>query len=217
MFAGIAERYDLANHVLSGGADFLWRACAARMVAATRPRAILDLATGSGDLAVALMRACPEARVVGADFCAPMLKIAASKGVQTVEADALELPFGNGEFDAVTVAFGLRNMVSRERALVEMARVLAPGGLLVVMDFAMPRWNVWRKIYGFYLHRVLPRLAGWLTRHPESYEYLGASIEAFPRWEAMLAMINDSGFSGARSRSLFGGIAAIYHARRTRQ
>jgi demethylmenaquinone methyltransferase / 2-methoxy-6-polyprenyl-1,4-benzoquinol methylase len=214
MFAGIAEKYDLANHVLSGGIDFLWRARAARMVKETNPRAVLDLATGSGDLAVALMRACPDARVVGADFCAPMLEIASKKGVKTVEADALALPFGDQEFDAVTVAFGLRNMFSRERALVEMARVLAPGGLLLVMDFAMPRMAGWRALYGIYLHRVLPRMAGWLTGHPESYEYLGASIEAFPRWENMLALIENSGFTDAQFLSLAGGIAAIYSAQR---
>src|SRR5688572_25843553 len=111
MFAKIAHRYDLANHVMSGGIDFLWRRKVSRIVEAWQPRQVLDLATGSGDLACALQRTIPQAFVVGADFCAPMLAVAARKGLRhLVVADAMKLPFAGETFDAVTVAFGLRNM-----------------------------------------------------------------------------------------------------------
>ncbi|GAB4165566.1 MAG: bifunctional demethylmenaquinone methyltransferase/2-methoxy-6-polyprenyl-1,4-benzoquinol methylase UbiE [Terrimicrobiaceae bacterium] len=211
MFAGISARYDLANHVLSMGIDSLWRARAARMIAANSPGKILDMATGSGDLALALQRACPQALVTGADFCLPMLEVARRKGVSTlVQADGLALPFADASFDALTVAFGLRNMASWETALREMARVLRPGGGLLIMDFAMPRAGWLAAAYRFYLHHLLPRLAGWLTGRPEAYEYLGESIEGFPRWEKMCDLISRSGFQDTRSYSLALGIAAIY-------
>lgn len=215
MFAGISPRYDLANHVLSGGIDFLWRARAARMIAAGSPSRILDLATGSGDLAVALRKACPKAEITGADFCLPMLEVARKKGVSPlVQADGLALPFADASFDALTVAFGLRNMASWETALREMARVLRPGGQLLVMDFAMPRAGWLASAYRFYLHHVLPKLAGRLTGRPEAYEYLGESIEGFPRWEDMCGLITRCGFADARPRPLAFGIAAIYTANR---
>jgi len=211
MFAGISPRYDLANHVLSGGVDAFWRARAARMIAAGSPSKILDLATGSGDLAMALRRACPDAEITGADFCLPMLEVARRKGVgPLVQADGLALPFADASFDAVTVAFGLRNMASWEVALGEMSRVLRPGGRLLVMDFAMPRAGWLAAGYRLYLHHVLPRLAGWLTGRPEAYEYLGESIEGFPRWEDMCKLITRCGFQETESRALALGIAAIY-------
>ena len=134
MFGAIARRYDLANHLLSGGLDFLWRRQAARLIRKWQPARILDLATGSGDLALTLRRAWPEALVVGADFCRPMLQVARRKGLKNlVVADALQLPFAEGEFDAVTVAFGLRNMASWPAALAEMRRVLRRGGHLLIL------------------------------------------------------------------------------------
>ena len=139
-FSSIAGRYDFANHLLSGGLDFLWRSQVSRLVAASRPSRILDLATGSGDLALALRKACPSAQVIAADFCLPMLEEARRKAVPClVQADGLALPFRDGVFDAVTVAFGLRNMASWETALAEMHRVLRPDGDLVVLDFSLPR------------------------------------------------------------------------------
>src|SRR3954464_7616938 len=123
MFGRIARRYDLANHFLSGGADFLWRRRAAQIVSAWQPRDVLDLATGSGDLALAIQRRLPEARIVAADFSPNMLEVARGKGIaHTVLADALDLPFTNALFDVITVAFGLRNMADWDRALAEMAR-----------------------------------------------------------------------------------------------
>ena len=145
-FAAIAKRYDIANHLLSGGLDFLWRAKAARIVAGEDPLRILDLATGSGDLARALRKASPRAAVIGADFCMPMLEVARKKNLPLlVQADGLRLPFREGIFDALTVAFGLRNMASWDGALREMARALRAGGLLLVMDFSLPEFAPLRK------------------------------------------------------------------------
>ncbi len=214
-FAGIAPRYDLANHVLSGGIDFLWRARAARLVAETHPKRILDVATGSGDLAVALAKANPSAVVAGVDFCVPMLEIAATKGIPILfQGDALDLPCEDNFCDALTVSFGLRNMASWECALKEMARVLRPDGLLLVMDFAMPTNPILCSAYRLYLHHVLPKIAGTLTGKPEAYDYLGESIEKFPRGAAMRELVESCGFHSVQSRSLACGIAAITTARK---
>lgn len=181
----------------------------------TAPGQVLDLATGSGDLARALAAACPAARIVGADFCLPMLDVAQGKAVpRLVQADGLHLPFRDQSFDALTVAFGLRNMASWDGALREMGRVLRPGGLLLVMDFALPTSRVLRPLYRTYLHRVLPRLAAAITGNAAAYEYLGESIEAFPRGDAMRTLIESCGFREARMRPLCFGVAAIYTALR---
>jgi demethylmenaquinone methyltransferase / 2-methoxy-6-polyprenyl-1,4-benzoquinol methylase len=212
-FAAIAKRYDLANHLLSGGFDFLWRAKAARLVAARAPCRILDLATGSGDLARAVGKALPKALVVGADFCLPMLEIARQKKVPLlVQADGLRLPFHSSSFDALTVAFGLRNMASWEGALREMARVLRPRGLLLVIDFSLPELAPLREIYRLYLHKVLPRFAAAITGNKEAYEYLGSSIESFPRGREMQQLVERSGFSNFKARPLCAGVAHIYTA-----
>lgn len=214
MFAAIAARYDVANHFLSFGLDFLWRHRASRIVRAWQPKRVLDLATGSGDLALALRAACPAALVVGADFCLPMLRVAQGKGLgQLVVADGMRLPLADGAFDVVTVAFGLRNMESWPAALTEMARVLRPGGHLLVLDFSVPpaplRWA-----YRPYLHHVLPRLAALLTGEKSAYDYLGDSIEKFPCGPAMCALIAGAGFAEAKGERLTGGIVSLYTARR---
>jgi len=212
-FSSIAGRYDFANHLLSGGLDFFWRARVSRLVAAAQPARILDLATGSGDLAIALQKACPPAQVVAADFCLPMLEEARRKGVPNlVQADGLALPFQDGIFDAVTVAFGLRNMASWDRALGEMHRVLRPGGLLVVLDFSLPAPGPIRWLYRLYLHQVLPHVAGWATGRAEAYKYLGESIEAFPRGAGMAALIESCGFHCEAPRRLCLGIVSLYAA-----
>ena len=215
IFSSIAERYDLANHLLSGGLDFLWRARAVRMVAAWQPRAILDLATGSGDLALAMQKKMPQAHIVGADFCLPMLQIAARKQLRPlVVADGTNLPFADASFDAVTVAFGLRNMESWPGALREMSRVLSPGGHLLILDFSLPHPPL-DAPYRFYLHRVLPKIAGALTGNRAGYEYLGESIESFPSGEAMCRLIEENNFRDARALPLAAGIVSIYTAIKT--
>lgn len=214
MFSAIAARYDFANHFLSFGLDFLWRRRAARMVRAWRPERVLDLATGSGDLALVLRAACPGASIVGADFCLPMLRVARRKGLSPlVVADGMRLPFADGAFDVLTVAFGLRNMERWPRALAEMGRVLRSGGHLLVLDFSVPpaplRW-----IYRPYLHRVLPWLAARLTGQKAAYDYLGESIEKFPGGPALCALIDGAGFTESKCVRLSGGIVSLYTARR---
>ncbi len=210
MFARIAARYDLANRVLSAGLDRWWRAKMARLAVQGQPARVLDLATGSGDLALAIKARWPEAMVIGADFCAPMLAEARRKGLtDLVVADALRLPFADELFDVVTIAFGLRNMEDWQAALQECRRVVAPGGVLLVLDFCLPN-APWRWIYRPYLHHVLPRIAEWLTGSRGSYDYLGDSIERFPRGEEMCRMMTAAGFSEATWEPLTAGIVAIY-------
>jgi demethylmenaquinone methyltransferase/2-methoxy-6-polyprenyl-1,4-benzoquinol methylase len=211
-FARIARRYVLTNHVLSLGSDILWRRKVGKTVAAWRPARILDVATGTGDLALELARACPAAEVTGADFCAEMLDHARRRGVAcTVVADALSLPFAAGEFDVVTVAFGLRNMADWAQALREMRRVLRAGGHLVVLDFSLPN-GMLRQPYRFYLHRVLPRLAGCLTGQATAYEYLGGTIETFPSGDAMCRLLAECGFREPAARPLSCGVVTLYEA-----
>lgn len=209
-FARIADRYVTTNHVLSLGTDILWRRKVARMVRRWKPQRVLDVATGTGDLALEIQDACPEVEVVGSDFCAEMLAHAAERGLgRTLVADALDLPFESGSFDVVTVAFGLRNMASYEAALKEMRRVLRPGGHLLVLDFSLPGPPL-RKPYQWYLHRVLPKLAGWLTRQQDAYEYLGGSIEEFPMGEEMRDLIAGCGFHRIEVDPVTFGVATIY-------
>jgi len=213
MFGGIARRYDLANHTLSCGIDFYWRKRAANTVASWRPCKILDLATGTGDLALALQKKLPDAEVTGVDFLPEMLELAQRKGVrQTILGDAMKLPFPNGSFDCVTIAFGLRNMENWRGALAEMSRVLRRDGHLLVLEFSLPTISIVRTIYRFYLHRCLPMLGSFLTGRKSAYDYLGDSIEEFPSGCAMIDLIEASGFRHATLQPLSFGIVTIYTA-----
>jgi demethylmenaquinone methyltransferase / 2-methoxy-6-polyprenyl-1,4-benzoquinol methylase len=213
MFGSIAPRYDLANHLLSCGIDFYWRKRVAEIVASWRPNKVVDLATGTGDLALALQRKMPQAEIIGADFSEEMLDIAKRKGVrQTMLADAMRLPFDDASVDCVTVAFGLRNMEDYGGALREMARVLKPHGHLLVLEFSLPRMSILRAVYRFYLHRCLPLLGSFLTKKKSAYDYLGDSIEQFPNGHAMLRLMESSGLNHASAEPLTGGIVTIYTA-----
>ncbi len=215
IFSAIADRYDIANHLLSGGLDFLWRARATRVVKTWQPQRVLDLATGSGDLALSIRRALPESQIVGADFCLPMLEVASHKGLHPlILADGTKLPLADEAFDAVTVAFGLRNMASWPDALREMSRVLRPGGHLLILDFSMPR-PPFATLYRFYLHRILPLIAGFLTGQRAGYEYLGESIETFPSGVAMCRLIEENHFRNTRAIPLAAGIVSIYTAEKS--
>jgi len=213
MFGAIARRYDLANHTLSCGTDFYWRKCAANMVASWRPRKIVDLATGTGDLALAVQKKLPDAEVTGVDFLPEMLELARRKGVRkTILADAMKLPFPDASFDCVTIAFGLRNMENWRDALVEMSRVLKRDGRLLVLEFSLPTVSIVRTIYRFYLHRCLPLLGSFLTGKKSAYDYLGDSIEEFPSGHAMIDLIEASGFKHVTLQPLSYGVATIYTA-----
>jgi len=212
-FAKIADRYVLTNHVLSCGTDILWRKKVGRIVKSWNPGRILDVASGTGDLALEMQRCCPEADLLATDFCPEMLDHAKRRGVKsTAVADAMALSFEDASFDLVTVAFGLRNMANWEGALREMKRVLRPGGHLLVLDFSLPGGPL-RKPYEFYLNRVLPKIAGVFTGEREAYEYLAGSIDRFPSGEEMLALWEACGFEEAHWIPVSGGIAAIYTGR----
>ena len=213
MFDRISSRYDLANHLLSAGCDFFWRRHASEIVAGWNPPCVLDIAAGSGDLTLALQRKLPRSEIIAADFSNKMLAAARAKGVRkAIVADALQLPFAEQSFDAVTVAFGLRNMRDWAAALREMRRILTRSGHLLVLEFSLPNHVVLRTLYRFYLHRILPRLCTILTRNKTAYEYLGASIENFPRGRDMCELINANGFAETAVRSLSGGIVTMYTA-----
>ncbi|MBC8010390.1 MAG: bifunctional demethylmenaquinone methyltransferase/2-methoxy-6-polyprenyl-1,4-benzoquinol methylase UbiE [Burkholderiales bacterium] len=218
MFSRIAGRYDLANRLLSGGIDVWWRRrlmCAVRRIA---PRDVLDLATGSGDVAFALSSNLPaEARVTGMDFCQPMLDEAVIKqaggkrGSNIVfrQGDGLALPCPDAAFDSVTISFGLRNMADRHRALSEMRRVLRPGGRLHVLEFSQP--HAWfRPLYYFYTKRILPPIAGWLTGDRAAYTYLNATIEAYPDHLAMTQELLRAGFREVTATRMTFGIVALH-------
>jgi demethylmenaquinone methyltransferase/2-methoxy-6-polyprenyl-1,4-benzoquinol methylase len=223
MFAGIAGRYDLANHLLSGGMDFLWRRRLVRLVRARQPRSVADLATGSGDVALAMRSALPATtRVRGLDFCEPMLVearrkqngrgIPPEKAVTFEQGDCLDLPLPDGSVDVLTIAFGLRNLENRQAGLREMKRVLTPGsGRLFVLEFSQPhRW--FRPVYYAYLKGVLPLLAAIVTGRRDAYNYLAGSIESFPTRASLAAQIEAAGFSRVRSEALTFGVVAIHEA-----
>lgn len=212
-FAGIASRYVLANHVLSLGIDCLWRRTTAQRIQELQPRLVLDLATGSGDLAESIQKACPDAKILGADFSVPMMREAQKRGQRAlVAADGLNLPFQDASFDVLTVAFGLRNMASWPTALQEMSRVLKPGGRLFILDFSIPRTPGIRQAYLFYLKHIMTRVAGWITGKREAYVYLCGSIEKFPSGQDMISLVCSNGFQSASSRALTLGIASLYEA-----
>lgn len=209
-FGRIADRYVLANHLLSGGIDILWRKKVANIVCDWEPKRILDVASGTGDLALEIQKKCPEAEVTATDFSPEMLAHAKRRGVrETLLADALALPFKDQSFDVVTVAFGLRNMADWEKGLREMVRVIRDGGCLLVLDFSKPR-GLLGKPYQTYLQKVLPRVAGMLTGHRAAYSYLAESIQTFPEGQDMLELFDKAGMKNCVAKRLTGGIATIY-------
>lgn len=213
-FARIADRYVLTNHVLSMGADVWWRKVVTKRIKALAPSTLLDVASGTGDLALTIQDAIPDCEVIATDFCAEMLDHASSRGVaKTLVADALDLPFPDDEFDVVTVAFGLRNMADYEKALQEMCRVIKPGGHIFILDFSLPKGAMCVP-YRLYLHHVLPKLAGFLTKEKDAYEYLGGSIEQFPSGEAMISLLGKSGFEQGVSTPMTFGVVSVYEARK---
>ena len=211
-FARIADRYVLTNHVLSGGMDFWWRHVVTKRIKQLRPRKLMDVASGTGDLALKIQDELPDCEVMATDFCAEMLAHASSRGVRkTLVADALDLPFPNDEFDVVTVAFGLRNMGDYPLGLQEMRRVLKPGGHLFILDFSQPEAPLCYP-YRLYLHHVLPKLAGLLTGQKDAYEYLGTYIEQFPSGKDMIALLAANGYGNASATPMTFGVVTAYEA-----
>lgn len=216
MFAGVADRYDRANHVLSLGIDRGWRRAVVRLAGLQPGERVLDACTGTGDLAVAIARA--GGTVTGTDFCPEMLRHAVSKARPGVEprflaADTLRLPFADGAFDLATVAFGIRNVADPIAGLKELARVVRPGGRVLVLEFSKPKLPLVRGAYLFYFRRILPRLGAWITGdRAGAYDYLPASVMSFPERAAFLELMVEAGLDSPRHRSLSCGIASLYRA-----
>lgn len=221
LFNGIAPRYDFLNHLLSAGFDLYWRRKAIARLTEARPRTILDVATGTGDFAIAALRANPHS-VVGVDIADNMLDLArkkiARKGLEdriTLKpGDAESLDFPPGSFDAVTVAFGVRNFENLEKGLFGMLRVLRPGGRIIVLEFSLPRTAPFRQVYFFYFRHILPRIGRAVSEHEDAYTYLPDTVMRFPEGTEFLRVLENVGFSDTAAERLTGGIVTIYSGTR---
>ncbi len=218
MFSAIAPRYDLLNRLLSAGRDRVWRRRAIRATDLPAQGRLLDVCAGTADMVLEAGRQFPKARIHGVDFSRPMLARGLAK-VQAAglggraaleEARAEALPFPDEAFDAATVAFGLRNVPDRRRALTEMQRVLRPGGRAVVLDFVTPPGRIFRGAYLWYFQRVLPRIGRWVSGHPSAYAYLPASVADFPAPVKLAALMREVGFVEVTHTLYTGGIVAVH-------
>jgi demethylmenaquinone methyltransferase/2-methoxy-6-polyprenyl-1,4-benzoquinol methylase len=248
MFDRIAFRYDFLNRFLSGGIDLYWRKKAIRELTRSgagtagnsgtgtvagagsaggpgsaaetgfTPQAILDVATGTADMAILMTRYLPKARITGIDISAGMLDLGKQKIARLQLTDRVTLQIGDSEaihfpdnsFDAITVAFGVRNFENLEKGLKEMLRVLKPGGRLVVLEFSKPRQNMFRRLYNLYMRRIAPGIIKMVSRHREAYQYLNESVRAFPEGISFMGILKDCGYTGIHSRKLSLGICTVY-------
>ena len=216
MFASIANRYDLLNHLLSGNVDKRWRRIVATRVrdklSSGESARVLDVACGTGDLSLTLFE-ITGAGVVGTDFCRPMLAIAAGKTsgrIRLIEGDALNLPFRDGTFDVATIAFGLRNLSNVESGLAELSRVVKPGGWVAVLEFSRPANAILRPLFNLYFRRVLPLMGGIVSGSLSAYTYLPASVQKFPDQSQLSLLMEQAGFVQVGYENLTGGIAALH-------
>jgi demethylmenaquinone methyltransferase/2-methoxy-6-polyprenyl-1,4-benzoquinol methylase len=223
MFDAIAGRYDFLNHLLSAGIDARWRTRAIASLALTGRERVLDLCTGTGDLAIAARRAQPPAaRVVGVDFAGAMLSVGRAKlrqagltdRIALVRGDAMRIPAGDSTVDAVTIAFGIRNVLDVAAACAEIRRVLRPGGRLAILEFAVPTTPGVSGVYLWYLRHVLPRVGRLVSRHDAAYGYLPASIDAFIAPKEFVKILRQAGFVEIVPVSLTFGSVVLYAARR---
>ena len=218
MFDAIAARYDVLNHLLSAGIDKRWRARAIRSLRLTGRERLLDVCTGTADVAIAARTAAPAAaRVVGVDFADAMLRVGVRKlrdraldGVALVRADASRLPIADRSVDAVTIAFGIRNVDDRAAACREMHRVLAPGGRLAVLEFATPRAPLFGALYTWYSTRILPRIGRAISGHEAAYDYLPASVAAFSSPDEFMKLLRQCGFVDVTAVPLTLGVVFLY-------
>lgn len=220
MFSEIAGRYDFMNHFLSMGTDYYWRWRAVRLAGPLEDAPVLDVCTGTGDLAFAFRNKVPKtAPVYGTDFTFGMLQLARQKcrerDVCFIEADTMALPFSSDTFQLVSVAFGLRNVSSTVGGLREMARVCKPGGQVLVLEFSLPRNRLLSGIYKWYFRNILPRLGQLLVRNQQAaYEYLPQSVSEFPYGSQLTALMDEAGLVETRFFPLTGGIASVYIGRK---
>lgn len=219
MFNDIAPRYDFLNHFLSLGIDIRWRKKVRKRIARIKPAQILDVATGTGDLAIELSKLRPE-KITGIDIAANMLEIGKEKikarkldtVIELVPGDSEDMPFPDNSFDAVTVAFGVRNFENLQKGLKEMHRVLRPGGMVAILEFSKPKSFPFRQIYNFYFKYILPGLGRAVSKNEEAYTYLPESVSTFPEDKAFINELTEAGYVNASQRRLTMGIATLYLA-----
>lgn len=218
MFDNIAPKYDLLNHTLSMSIDRVWRRRVVGEVRRAKPGRILDVATGTGDLAIAMARRIRDVQVLGVDLSEQMLAVARRKieargldgRIVLDRGDAERLAVADASVDVATVGFGVRNFGDLGAGLRELARTIKPGGKVVILEFSRPRNRVFRALYEFYSYKILPRIGGLVSRDKRAYEYLPASVGEFPAPEEFMAMMARAGFRNCRARSQSFGIAQIY-------
>jgi demethylmenaquinone methyltransferase / 2-methoxy-6-polyprenyl-1,4-benzoquinol methylase len=217
MFDDISPKYDFLNHFLSFGIDQAWRKKLVRLLVNRKPRTVLDVATGTGDLAIAISSLMPQ-KIVGIDISEKMLEIGRQKiserGLSQIillqHADAEKIPFSNNSFEAITVAFGVRNYENLELGLTEMKRVLRPGGVMLILEFSHPESFPMKQLYAFYSRYIIPILGRWISGNSKAYTYLPESVAAFPSGKHFLGILDKLGLKNTRQISLSMGIASIY-------
>ena len=220
MFDRISPKYDRLNHLLSLNIDKIWRRKTAKAVSKSNPKAILDLATGTADLAIELAKSNPQAHIIGVDFSEKMLEMGKAKitkqrlenQIELRWGDAANLPFEDNTFDTVTVAFGVRNFENMEQGLSEIRRVLKPNGLVFILEFSMPEKFPIKHAYRLYFKHILPKIGKWVSKDANAYSYLPESVERFPVPSDFLRMLSNNGLIDSSARHLGWGIATLYWA-----
>ena len=224
MFDRISPKYDALNHLLSLNIDKVWRKKTAKAVSSFYPKTILDLATGTADLAIELAKLNPQAHIIGVDFSEKMLEIGKAKiakqgldsQIELQWRNAASLPFEDNSFDTVTVAFGVRNFEDLNKGLSEIRRVLKPGGLAFILEFSMPEKFPIKQAYRLYFKHILPKIGKWISKDAHAYSYLPESVERFPKPSDFLRTLSDNGLIESSARHLGWGIATLYWATKER-
>ncbi|AEW01776.1 bifunctional demethylmenaquinone methyltransferase/2-methoxy-6-polyprenyl-1,4-benzoquinol methylase [Niastella koreensis] len=223
MFDQIAFRYDFLNRFLSGGIDVSWRKRAIRELKEIKPNKVLDVATGTADVAIMTARYLNPEKIIGIDISEGMLnlgrqkvdKLLLSKQIELLKGDSEAINFPNGTFDAITVAFGVRNFENLEKGLAEMYRVLKPGGKAVILEFSKPRRKGFKGLYNLYMNIIAPRAGQWVSKNKDAYQYLNQSVKAFPEGETFLHILQQVGFKNTTLKRLSLGICTIYCGSKT--
>ena len=219
MFDNISGKYDLLNRILSMGIDVRWRKKVVKSVKKANPKTVLDIATGTGDLAIQIAKST-QAQITGFDLSAGMLEVGRKKvtkeklddRIEMIQGDAENMPFENNSFDVITVAFGVRNFENLKKGLDEIYRVLKPGGKFIILEFSQPECFPMKQLYAFYSKNILPKIGKQISKDESAYTYLPDSVKAFPYGEEMKKILKNSNFSKSSDKKLTFGIASIYES-----